>query len=162
MILHLSGEVGYKMFDKLVKALNELSINDNLAIYFTSEGGLTDSAEAIVDLVNTNSERIGIKFYGEIFSAGMCIFLRTKCQKWCLPDARGMYHFSWQDITINEGGKPMNDYDKFCMSEMRKAKEKTLELLKDTNLTPLEHKKIMQGKDVYFSNDRMLQLINGK
>ncbi len=93
MIVNLSGEVNYEMFDTLIKAFNGLTKDDNLHIYFSSEGGLTDVSEAIIDFINKNKDYIGITFYGEVFSAGMTIFLKTNCNKYILPDTRGMYHF---------------------------------------------------------------------
>lgn len=163
MILHLSGDVNPEMFNSLVRGINDLRKDDNLHIYFTSQGGLTDVAEAIIDLVNKNQEYIGMTFYGEIFSSGMLIFLQTQCQKWLLKDARGMYHFAWQELIIGEGGKPLDDYDIFCMKEMKRSKERTLNYLKTyTTLTDKEIAKVRAGKDVYFNYDRMLELINGK
>lgn len=162
MILHLSGDVNYEMLTTLTKATNAMKENDNLHIYFTTQGGLTDVAEAIIDHINKNKHLIGVTFYGEIFSAGMAIFLKTDCQKKILPDARGMYHFSWQELTIGEGGKPIDDYDIFCMKEMKKAKARTIEYLKTTGLTDKEIGLIKKGKDVYFPYERMTEILNGK
>src|SRR6478609_3975151 len=113
MIVHLAGEVNYEMFNTLIKGTNQLGMLD---VYFSSpEGGLTDVAEAIISHINNNKDKIRMFFYGENFSAGMLIFLKVQCSKVILPDTRGMYHFSWQDITISEGGKPHPGYDTFCM-----------------------------------------------
>lgn len=160
MILHLSGDVTYEMLSTLAKSLNELKENDKLAIYFTSEGGYTDVSEAIIDLINKNKEYIGITFYGEIFSAGMEIFLRTECPKFILKGTRGMYHFSYQELTISEGGQPSGDYDNFCYKEMKNCKAITLEYLKSTPLNEKEISKIKRGKDVYFPYDRLLQILD--
>ena len=160
MILHLSGDVDYKMFDDLVSSLNRLTVDDKLSIYFTCpEGGKADVCEAIVDLINKNANHIGMTFYGEIFSSGMVIFLKTQCSKSILPDTRGMYHFAWQEMTIGEGGKPLMKYDSFSMSEMKKSKLVTLEFLKTTKLLDTEIAKIKRGEDVYFTHKRLIELI---
>lgn len=159
MVVNLAGEVSYEMFNILVKATNELG---KLHIYFSSpEGGLTDVAEAIIDHINKNMNRIEMTFYGENFSAGMLIFLRVNCEKTILADTRGMYHFSWQDITISEGGKPHAGYDTFCMQEMKLSKQRSMEYLKTLTLTDKEMKAIKAGKDVFFPYQRMLELANG-
>lgn len=160
MILHLCGEVDYKMFDSLVFALNNLKTDDNLAIYFSSpEGGSSDVAEAIIDLINKNKEYVGLVFYGENFSAGMCVLLRAECKKYLLPDTKGMYHFAWQEMIISEGGKPSDGYDIFSLKEMKKSKLRSIEYLKTTKLSPKEINDINKGKDVYFSFDRLLEII---
>ena len=160
MILHLAGEVDYKMMDLLVKTFTFLEKGNNLHIYFTCpDGGSSDVGIAIIDFINKNKETIDITFYGELFSCGMVIFLGTECNKKILMDTRGMYHFSWQEMTISEGGKPTSEYDIFSMSEMKKSKGKTIDFLKTTKLNEKEISSIKKGKDIYFSHTRMLELI---
>ena len=160
MIVHLSGDVDYDMLNTLVKSINELKVDDNLHIYFTCpQGGMTDVSEAIVDFINKYADRIGMTFYGEIFSSGMIIFLKTQCTKIILPDTRGMFHFAWQEMAISEGGKPGNEYDMFSMKEMKKSRIRTLEFLKNTKLSESEISRIKKGNDVYFPYERLIQLI---
>lgn len=160
MILHLSGEVNYEMFNTIVKSFNSLKEDDRLYIYFSSpEGGMLDVAEALIDFVNRNQELIDILFYGENFSSGMYIFLKTECHKTILKDTRGMFHFAWQDMSISEGGKPSADYDIFSLKEMKKAKEQTINYLRTTKLSDKEINGIKKGKDIYFSHDRMKELL---
>lgn len=160
MILHLSGDVDYDMFDTLVSNFNNLTVGDNLHIYFTCpNGGNADINEAIINFINKNKAVIGMTFYGELFSSGMSIFLGVECHKIILPYTRGMYHFSWQEMNISETGKPSSDYDIFSMKEMKKAREKSIAFLKTTKLSEKEINTIKKGKDVYFSHERMLELI---
>jgi len=158
MILNLSGEVGYEMLNALIKAYNDIK-EEELHIYFSSpEGGLTDVAEAIIDFINSRN-KISLTFYGEVFSAGMVILLKTTCPKKILPDTRGMFHFSWQELTISEGGKPNGAYDIFSMKEMKESKIRTIEYLKNTKMTEKDLKGIKNGKDIFFSYSRMQELI---
>lgn len=160
MIVHLSGDVDYEMFDNLVKGFNSLTKDDKFHIYFTCpNGGNADVNEAIIDFINKNKEYIGMTFYGELFSSGMVIFLSVQCQKSILPFTRGMYHFAWQEMGISENGKPSTQYDNFSMKEMKKSKDISLAFLKNTKLSEKEIATIKRGKDVYFSHERMLQLI---
>jgi len=159
MVLNLSGEVDYEMLNKLILAFNTLKEAEELCIYFSSSGGLVDVAEAIIDFINTNKERISITFYGEIFSSGMNIFLKTSCRKKILPDTRGMFHFSWQEVTISEGGKPNSSYDIFSLKEMKASKNRTIAYLKTTKLTETEINSIKKGRDIYFSHTRMEEII---
>lgn len=159
MILHLSGELDYKMFDALVKAINE-SKEEILDIYFTCpEGGIADVTQAIVDVINKYKTRINMIFYGENFSAGMYVLLKTECSKKLLPDTRGMYHFSWQIMSITEGGLPSGEYDIFSMKEMKKAKQRSIEFLQTTKFNEKEINLIKRGRDLYISHERLLELI---
>lgn len=160
MILHISEEISYKTLDLLTNSINAIKENQILEIYLTCpEGGIVDVAGAFIDLVNKNKERIKLIFYGEIFSSGMLIFLKTNCSKELLPDTRGMFHFSWQSMYITEGGKPSSPYDIFSMGEMKKSKIKTLEYLRTTKLSVKEINNIKKGKDVFFSHERLIELI---
>jgi len=160
MILHLSGEVNYAMVNDLVKAINLLPKENILHIYFTSpEGGNVDVSLALLDIIELHKERIFMHFYGEIFSSGMVIFLKASCTKNLLPDTKGMYHFSWQELMIAEGGKPTDRYDIFSLKEMKEAKNRTMEYLATTKLNSKELRLIKQGKDVYFSYTRLKELI---
>ena len=160
MIINLSDDVNDAMLTPLLKAITDLKTDEKLTIYFTCpDGGFTDAAMAIIDIINSNKEVINMIYYGELFSSGMIIFLGTKCNKKILRDTRGMYHFAWQQMSINETGKPSGEYDIFSMKEMKKSKIRTLEFLSTTKLSQKEIAQIKLGKDVYFSYDRMLELI---
>lgn len=160
MIVHLSGDVDYDMFDNLVKSFNTLTRDDKFHIYFTCpQGGLSDVTEAIIDFINKNKEYIGMTFYGELFSAGMVIFLGVECPKTILPFTRGMYHLGWQEMNISDTGKPTSEYDRFTIKEMKNWKDISLGFLKTTKLIEKEIVAIKRGKDVYFSHERMLELI---
>lgn len=160
MVLHLYNEVDHNLLGILVNALNLLKSEEILTIYFTCpSGGYTDVGEAIIDLININKDKINLILYGEIFSTGMLIFLKTKCSKKLLPDTRGMYHFSWQGINMNEAGKPITSYDEFSLIEMKKSKIRSLEFIKSFSFNEKEKKAIKQGQDVYLSYDRMKELL---
>lgn len=165
MTINLSGDVDNFMFAKLLRAYSQIENvgTEKLILYIsTPEGGDTDAAEAIVHFINSHSDRIETIFYGQVFSAGMWMFLRLKCINNILPDTVGMYHFAWQDLKITEGGQGVEGFDKFSMKEMKKQKARTIEFLKTTSLTDSEVNAIKKGKDVYLSNERMLQILNGK
>jgi len=160
MIVTLSGDVTNEMFSELVKAFNGLTKDDRCNIYFTCpNGGDADVTVAIVDFINKNKDYIGMTFYGELFSSGMNIFLATQCEKKILPFTRGMYHFAWQEMGISETGKPSSEYDTFSMKEMKKSKDISIAFLKTTKLSEKEINNVKKGKDVYFSHERMLELI---
>lgn len=161
MLLSLSGEINYKSTNKLIDALNKLDEKDNiLKIYFSfPEGGYVDSTQAIISLINENCSKIEMIFYGELFSGGMIIFLNTKCKKTLLPNTTGMYHFAWQNMAINETGKPNGEYDCFTIKEFKESKKDTIEFLKTTKLNSKEITNINKGKDQYFSYKRMLELL---
>lgn len=156
-MINLSGEINYAMLETLLKAFK----GEHLHIYFSSpEGGLMDVAEAIIDFINTYKDKIEITFYGENFSAGMHIFLRTECKKKVVPSTTGMYHYSWKEITMSQKGVLVNEYDKFSFKEMKISKENDLAFLRTTKLSEKEINGIIKGKDVYFSFNRMKDIID--
>lgn len=160
MTINISGEVEYEMLDNLIKAFNLLKKGEKLEIYFSSpEGGLCSVAEAIIDFVNINKERIKIAFYGYNFSSGMHIMLRTECNKKLLPNTNGMYHLAWQPMDISEGGNPTDAYGKFALKEMKDSKARTMTYLKTTKLSDIEVNKIKKGQEVYFTYDRLQEII---
>lgn len=159
MTINLSGEVESKMLDTLVNAITNAKTK-LVKVYISSPGGETGTAEAIIDLINLHKDKIEVIFYGEVFSAGMIILLALKCPKRILKNTIGMYHFAWQSLDIAEGGKPTDAYSVFSIKELRKAKAQVLAYLKTTPLTDKEIRLIKNGKDAYFSYDRMLEIIN--
>lgn len=160
MVISLSGDIDNNMLIALIKAIGELKENDKLTIYFTCpEGGFTDVTRAVINLINNNKDRVDIVFYGELFSSGMVLFLYVECKILLLEDTRGMYHFGWQEMSINETGKPSGEYDIFSMKEMKKSKIRIIEFLSKTKMSDKEIASIKQGKDVYFSYERMLELV---
>jgi len=161
MTVNISGKVEFEMLSDLLKAFNSTPKEETLHIYFCSpDGGDTDVAEAIINFINKNKDRIEITFYGANYSSGMVIFLKTQCVKYILPDTRGMYHFCYQQLDISEGGHPSSAHGKFSIQEMKNAKTITINYLKTLSLTKKEMRDISNGKDVYFSYSRMKDLIN--
>jgi len=160
MILNLSEEVNYDMFNILIKAYNSRKEDERIYIYFSSTGGFVDVAEAIIDFINKDPDVFDIIFYGEVFSSGMYILLKTTCHKSILNDTRGMFHYSFQEMNISEGGKPSSDYDIFTLKEMKASKLGKINYLKTTPLSEREIACIKRGKDVYFSYQRLSEIIN--
>lgn len=155
-MINLSGEVNYEMLNSLLKSYTGAYLH----IYFSSpEGGMVDVAEAIIDFINLHKDNIEITFYGENFSSGMDIFIKTECKKNILPDTRGMYHYSWQEVSISQSGKLTNEYDKFSIQQMKLSKNRTIAFLKTTKFLEKEINAVKKGKDVYFSFDRMKDII---
>lgn len=163
MIIHLEGEVNSVMFDKLSYLFSKTKGSELIKIYLSSDvGGYTATAEAIVDLINSNSQRITLIAYGAIYSAGFIIFFKSSCKRVLLKDTTGMAHFSYQPIDINETGNPSSSYDKFAKQEMKKSKTHTLNFLTELGLDKQELNIIKKGDELYMSYDRLKELLNGE
>lgn len=160
MTINISGEVNDSMVNRLIDSFNQLK-DDSLTIYFTcGEGGYTDYGEAVIHFINSNANKIRMIFYGENYSCGMIIFLRVKCEKSVLPDTVGMFHLPYLNVSVSMGGIAREAQDKFHVRESVKAAKPIIDLLKKTGLKKKEITKIEQGKDVYFSYNRMSELVN--
>lgn len=162
MTITLSGEIESDMLKILTKSISDLSNGEKLTIYFSSRGGYVGVAEAMINIVNSHKDHIEMIFYGEILSAGMMIFLRTTCKRSLVKEVVGMYHFAWQSLDVSEGGNGSDEYSKFYLKWMKEQKSKTLEYIQTLPFTEKEIAEIRKGKDVYFSTERMDEILKAQ
>lgn len=164
MIINISGEINVDCFDKLIRCYNELKEKDTLDIYFNTEGGYVDYAEAILDIINEHSDKTSLIGYGCLYSAGFDIFFRSTCEKTILRGTVGMVHISTVESdnlrTIKEGraDEEMMYYKKWA----KKDKESRLIMYEILGLSSSELLKMKTGKDVYIHFDRLIELLKHK
>lgn len=160
MIIGITGEVNNDSFEKLVKAYNELKEKEDLEIYLNSEGGYTDYAEAIIDIINTHREVTSMVGYGELLSAGFDIFFRSLCEKSLLRGTLGMAHLSRVETSITiKSGKTQDEHEAGYKKWSKKDKIERLLFYEKLGMTQSELLKIKSGKEVYFDFDRLAELL---
>lgn len=159
MIINLNGKIDNELFQILVDGINQsIEKNEQIVIYFCSEGGSLDYTEAILDLIEIFADRILLIGYGFLYSSGFMIYHFSKCQKKLLNPTVGMIHLPYYSNILNIKGEQKDDSSKFDFECGKVMVEKFMKDLKNIGLTKQEIKKIEDGKDLYFSYKRMLEL----
>jgi ATP-dependent protease ClpP protease subunit len=159
MITHLYSDITPEALNELINAINSLESKDFLNVYFTCpRGGDFDVARAMIDLINRNKDKIVLYCYGSLVSSGMYIYLWSECQKVILPDTRGMIHLPRMKVEIIASNTRSNSMDDFATKELDMSIDRIIDSLKGLGLTKKELKEIEEGKDVYFSYERILKI----
>lgn len=159
MILSLIDQSFNKeLIEKLTEALN--STDKNITIYLKSSGGSVSVMECVLDIVNTNKDRIELVGFGSLESAAFLFFFLAECKKRILPNTIGHTHQQRLNIDVNEKLKPYYLADEAEM-ERGKSIKKDLDIFnKQIGLNKKELAKYKRGEDAYFQYDRFLELID--
>ena len=162
MIINLNGEVNEEMFQTLTDGINQsIDKNEQILIYFTSNGGLLHISDAMIDVVNLFSDRVILVGYGSLDSAAFLFYFSVNCERKLLNGTTGMIHLPYFRTTLNLGNSAKDDVTKFNMKIGESEKNDFILKLKSLGLTKQELKKILDGTDLYFDYKRLLEL-NGK
>lgn len=161
--MDISGAIDQDAFGKIIKAYNDLSPDGELQIYINSSGGDPEIGDAIVDLINNNSEITTLIGYGKLCSACFDLYFKTRCTKRLLNGTIGMAHLSRVEmetftITDNKERMEADVYKKWWNED----KNKRLKFYEEIGLEKKEILKIKKRGDVYFQHNRLLELLNGK
>lgn len=137
-------------------------IEDNkglLTIYLCNGGGENWATNALADCLALNHKRITIKALGEISSNAFKLFFDFKGKREILPDTIGMYHQSMKKMDMAENGMPTYVDDLIYRKKMRKNYPETLEWCKKLGFNKTEMRKLREGKDVWFTEERLRELL---
>jgi ATP-dependent protease ClpP protease subunit len=160
MILHINEDITPAVMDKLAEALNKLEQQEPLLIYFSSNGGDTYSAEAIIDIINAYADRIVLTAYGDLHSAGFNIFFRCNCQRQLLPKVNSIVHLTRITTTFIGNKDNWEKLDsKNTIEFAEKAKETFLQFIKGLGFTKKEISTVAKGEDLYLDYERLTQLL---
>ena len=139
-----------------------LSIKDeNHTIYLSSNGGDLWLVEPILKMINDNKDRIEIIGVREISSSALSIFLGAECKKSITKNTFAIWHKPSFSFDLDDKNKPRNDFYKFKNKYIVEGFSKEFELeYKDWGLKKSEIKKYKKGEDVYFSYERLQEILN--
>lgn len=145
--------------DSVKQVLHFISSNQgNITIYFDSEGGEVNAANTLIEVINSNKERITLHVIGYIFSSAFMVFLKTKCKTVLNSNCLGMIHETYQSFSIKSSGKT-GELDSFMIKENKKEHLRDILELKELGLNRKEIAKINKGKDVCFDNKRLREIL---
>ena len=149
--------------DLLTSISEAISSNDDIKIYLNSTGGSEWCSSAIIDIINSNKDKVELIGFGYLLSAAFHIMMESECKKRILDNTYGMYHQSIWDVEISALNKPSNVLDKFRVEKSIKEYRVYYEdKCKEWGFNEQELKKYKKGEDVYFSYERFKELINHK
>lgn len=160
----------YYYFDSeiTVESTTELMnfINQNegdLRIYLRSSGGINSGRDALIDIFNSNKDRIELYAIGLIYSSGFTLFYSFKGKKIIMPCTIGMYHYSYTEYEINFNNKLIYRSDQFRQKENSKLILIIDNWCSSIGMTDKEIKKMKTNLgEVYFTNERLKELNNQK
>lgn len=161
-ILYISGEICQETVDKFLTQFNKIPFDQPITVYINSIGGDVQNGQVLLHILDTHADRITLVACGEISSMAFNIFFFAKCKKELAEDTLGMAHLMYATIEINEGGSAISEGNKFLLDEMKAYKPRTIDRFKSLGFNQKELSKLRANKDVYFSYQRLKQLLNGQ
>lgn len=165
MTLHINQQIDKELLEVLVNAYNKLEYTscnekEHLIIYFSSPGGENSSTSALIHLINTYKDITTLFAYNEISSNGFRLFYEVECYKEIIDDTFGMYHLSSHPgVHVYEGGTMKNnEYSHFVNNTLNNYNylDNVNSLVK---FTKEELKNIKDNRDVYFSTERLREML---
>ena len=161
MTIHINGKVNDEMLEKFIQMYNAES--SEYIVYFSSSGGSTDTATAIIDLINRHSEKTTLICYWQILSAGFKIFYESVCNREITNNSIGMWHFGESDLTIDDRGKMPYIQDVLILKRNKTiGYNNTLGLALKLGFNDAEIRRLKKGKDVYLLADRLNTFLNNQ
>jgi hypothetical protein len=155
-----TGEINEIKLEEIVGFLN-YAIGMKKRIFFSTEGGSTDIAEVLIDIINQDAENIELVAFNTIASCGMDIFYKTNCKKYVKDGCYGLYHLSSYNMDMSERGFPTHKDTKWVYNHSRKfSNVNTDRMCYKLQLTKSETAKIKRGEDVLFSTERLRDFID--
>lgn len=155
---HIEGEMSDEQAQKFIAFVNEN--DDNIVVYLDSSGGTCASALMIQDIISREPERFEVVASFQILSSAFELFFSVDCKKKIMPDTFGAYHLIGQTSRINAAGVASEPLSEFTMRQIRKTGvRQAVEFGQRIGMNPKEVDAIRRGKDVFFTNERLNQLL---
>lgn len=153
----ITGMFDSEALEIFIKSWNESNKSDDKSkvIYIDSVGGLISAFQVVKNIIDSNKDEVTLIAAGEIHSGAFELFFSVKCKRIILPFTFGMYHFGYDDITVDEYGKAKDEYSKARMANLKLMKSTTVSFCKKIGMNHKEVELIKSGKDVFFQQDRL-------
>lgn len=159
MIVKLEGVVNEDMVDKLIEAHNACPAEEEIHLYFGSDGGSEDDMNAITSIIDESLKISLVLCFSRIFSAGFVIAMTCKKPVEFLDNCIGMFHKGtfyggmWTDeLKVH---KNVKDVMKLHSKNAKKLTERIIDL---NIFSKEEEEKLRKNKDVYFNTERLREM----
>lgn len=144
--------------DKFMQDMNESRMVPRRTIYLNSNGGFLDFVYPIVDMLETSE--VELVAANRIYSTAFLTFFAADVSKRILPGTIGLFHYPYRphaklkpNLKHDLGEDPLS---KLESSIMIPYEDYFKELL---NIDKKQHKKLLNGKELAFTYEEMLKLL---
>jgi ATP-dependent protease ClpP protease subunit len=160
-IISINGFGDTDLLQKFVKEWNdsEKTSQKKKDIYIDSIGGNISVFQTIQHMIESCQDKCTLTAVGEIHSSAFELFFSVKCERKIVPFTFGMYHFGFDEITIDEKGKAKEEYGKARLNNLKLMHTYTLLFCKKVGMNSTEINSIKSGKDVYFQYKRLNEFL---
>lgn len=156
-----NGEIKEENTNKLFDFINQ-NQDEEMTIFIDSSGGSNFFTNPIIEVLNNHKEKIKLVSSGYIYSNAFLIFFLFEGKKELLREIQGMFHYSGRDFRLTENGKLEYTQEIFELGELKKSKLFSEKFAEDLGFTDKEMKKLKSNKNVYFSKERLEELLNNQ
>lgn len=163
MIFSILNDIDSETVNLFTAFLNDAESDPNkkhnIEILLNSNGGEPAHGNIILYMINERKERVTLIAYGQIYSAAFELYILAQCDKKILPYTTAMYHRATQEITITSGNKPQTTAEKASLQALIANEAVTKKVCGLTKMSEQEKADIFNDKDVYFSYERLLEIL---
>lgn len=159
-VISIDGDISKESLEEIIEAYNELDDGEYLFVYLFSSGGRPEYAEAIIHLINENCDRTVLVAFGEICSAAFDIFFRSICERKILPGTSGMAHFCRVPVVTIKNNSALGETEKNNIAWSKTDAKRKLDFYAFIGFTKKELRTVETGKDIWFTDERMKELLN--
>jgi len=139
----------------LIESIEEVE-DDNIKIYFQSEGGGHDYMQVLSDYVNTHPDKtFHFIVNWHVCSAAFDLFLDLKCKKSVLDGACAMTHLYNRMINTSD----TSDKNEHLLQNLNDTNKRLLDKVKPY-LTEDEFTKLKNKEDIYINTERLRLIVS--
>lgn len=156
----IDQEFNQELTKNFISFVNE---NDGPAtLYLDSNGGEFPTAQIIKDVINLEPERFTLIAVNAIRSSAFFLFFSVRCKRIILDDTTGLHHLMGRAARVMSNGVHSDDIERMEFKMLKAGHETEVEFCRTIGFTEKELNTFKAGKDVFFSYQRMIELLNQK
>lgn len=154
----IDKDFGQELVNEFIQFTNE---NDcGIEIYLDSNGGEFPTAQIIADIINYDPDRFVIIAVNAIRSSAFYLFFAVKCDKRILDDTTGLHHLMGRTARVMSNGVHSDEVERFEFKRLKECMAKEIAFCQKIGFTEKELNAFKAGKDVFFTTERLIELIN--
>lgn len=133
---------------------------DEIHIFLKSEGGNSDIAFEIVQMINDHREKVYLHCRYMAESAAFYILFASSCRKYCYNTTVGMFHKSLMSgIHIDSSAKAYHKDERFDAKHLTEIdREMQYNLKEIIGIDFTKNKKYQKNKSIFFRPKEMIEL----
>ena len=155
---YYESSIDTQYVEKLIEFLNTNTWP--ITIYFASGGWCAVGGRTMINMLNSEKERITLIATGKLMSNAFNIFFSFEWKKSIEYTILGMYHQATVDISINMKCNPAYQSDKSYKLWIASYLEQSQEICRISGMNKSEIQKWNKWDDVYFINTRMQEMLD--